>query len=317
MRNPNPKVTNVTETVIEAGKTWNTPYTPPGMTGTNKGTIELSSIPPINLGERLKYLIEYPHGCIEQTTSSVFPQLFLSDIMDLNSDFKAAIDRNIKAGIERLKLFQTASGGMSYWAGQYEADDWGTSYSGHFMLEAELKGYTLPPGFMDNWKRYQRNAANGWTPKNEKYYYYNDDLEQAYRLYTLALAKAPELGAMNRLKEYPRLSIAAKWRLAAAYIKAGQPEVAKTLINNLTYNISPYAEMGWSYGSSDRDEAMILETLTLLNMKAKAAPLVKEISAELSKDKWMSTQTTAYCLIAVSKFAGARDRKSTRLNSSH
>ncbi len=306
VRNPNPKVVNVIETVVEAGKTWSSPYTPPGMSGTNKGTIELSSIPPINLGERLKYLIEYPHGCIEQTTSSVFPQLYLGDIMELNSDFKIAIDKNIKAGIERIKLFQTASGGMSYWAGQYDADDWGTSYSGHFLLEAEGKGYSLPPGMLENWKRYQRNTANAWVPRSrDNYYYYNNDLTQAYRLYTLALAKAPELGAMNRLKEYQLLSVAAKWRLAAAYVKAGQPEVARNLISNLTTAIPRYCEMGWSYGSNDRDEAMILETMTLLDMKAKAGPLVKSVSKALSSQSWMSTQTTAYCLIAVSKFAGS------------
>ena len=310
VRNPNPPVVNVLESVVEAGKTWNTPYTPPGMSGTNKGTIELSSIPPINLGERLKYLIEYPHGCIEQTTSAVFPQLYLSDIMELNSDFKVAISKNIKAGIERIKLFQTSSGGMSYWAGRYEADDWGTSYAGHFLLEAEAKGYMLPPGVIDNWKRYQRYSANSWAPKNEKYYFYNDDLEQAYRLYTLALAKAPELGAMNRLKEYPRLSVTAKWRLAAAYAKAGQPEVARKLIANLTTTVPKYCEMGWSYGSNDRDEAMILETLTLLDMKPKAASLVKEVSKSLSSAYWMSTQTTAYCLIAVSKFVGSNGASS-------
>lgn len=304
VRNPNPKVVNVVESVIEAGKTWETPYTPPGMSGTNKGTIELSSIPPINLGERLKYLIDYPHGCVEQTTSAVFPQLFLGDIMELNSDFKITIDKNIKAGIERLKSFQNASGGMSYWAGQYDSDNWGTNYAGHFMLEAEAKGYTLPPAFLENWKRFQRNQANAWTRhERDKYYYYNNDLDQAYRLYTLALAKAPELGAMNRLKEDVSLSVAAKWRLAAAYAKAGQVEVAKKLIANLTTAIPKYCEMGYSYGSDDRDEAMILETLTLLDMKAKAAPLVKEVSKALSSGYWMSTQTTAYCLIAVSKFA--------------
>lgn len=311
VRNPNPKVVNVVESIVEAGKTWNTPYTPAGMTGTNKGTIELSSIPPINLGERLKYLIEYPHGCIEQTTSAVFPQLFLGDIMELNSDFKVAIDKHIKAGIERIKLFQTSSGGMSYWAGQYDADDWGTTYSGHFLLEAELKGYTIPGGMLDNWKRYQRNTANAWSPKSrDRYYYFNDDLQQAYRLYTLALAKAPELGAMNRLKEYPQLSCAAKWRLAAAYVKAGQVEVAKKLIVACPYNVTPYSEMGYSYGSGDRDDAMILETLTLLDMKVKAAPVVKSISASLSANRWMSTQTTAYCLIAVSKFVGANGASS-------
>ena len=108
---------------------------------------------------------------------------------------------------------------------------------------------------------------------------------------------------MNRLKENPSLSAAAKWRLAAAYVKAGQPEVAKKLIANLPYKVDPYSEMGWTYGSNNRDEAMILETLTLLDMKTKAAPILKEVSKALSSNYWMSTQTTAYCLVAVSKFA--------------
>jgi uncharacterized protein YfaS (alpha-2-macroglobulin family) len=312
VRNPNPKVTNVIETIIEAGKTWTSPYTPAGMSGTNKGVVELSSIPPINLGERLKYLIEYPHGCVEQTTSAVFPQLYLADIMELNSDYRIVMDKNIKAGIERLKQFQVSGGGMSYWPGNYEASDWGTSYSGHFMLEAEAKGYALPPGFIENWKRYQRNKANAWVAnsKTSGYWWYNNDLDQAYRLYTLALAKAPELGAMNRLKEYPDLSIAAKWRLAAAYAKAGQPETARKLISNLTTTISPYRELGYSYGSDDRDEAMILETLTLLDMKAKAGTVLKEVAKSLSSNHWMSTQTTAYCLIGVSKFVGANGASS-------
>lgn len=304
VRNPNPKVVNIVEGVIEAGNTTDLFYVPPGMTGTNKGIVELSSIPPVNISERLKYLMSYPHGCVEQTTSAVFPQLFLSDIMELSSDFKVAIDRNIKTAIERLRLFQTTNGGLSYWPGEREASDWGTTYAGHFMIEAELKGYQLPVGFMDSWKRYQRNQATIWSIPSKTNHYYNDDLEQAYRLYTLALAKAPELGAMNRLKEYPQLSLTAKWRLAAAYAKIGQTEIAKQLIASLPTAVPKYREMGYSYGSDDRDEAMILETLTLLNMKTKAAPLLKEVSYALSSNTWMSTQTTAYCLIAVSKYTG-------------
>jgi uncharacterized protein YfaS (alpha-2-macroglobulin family) len=306
VRNPNPKVVNVLESIVEPGKTWDTPYTPAGMSGTNKGTIELSNIPPINLESRLRYLMDYPHGCIEQTTSAVFPQLFLPDIMDLNSDFKAAINRNILAGMERLKLFQTASGGLSYWPGSREANPWGTSYAGHFMLEAELKGYVIPAGFLDGWKRYQRSQANSWTPRSyNNYSYFNDDLEQAYRLYTLALAKAPELGAMNRLKEYPKLSLTAKWRLAAAYAKSGYADVATQLIASLPTSVPSYRELDYTFGSDDRDEAMILETLTMLNMKAKAGTVLKELSKALSSANWMSTQTTAYCLIAVSKFASS------------
>lgn len=308
VRNPNPKVTDVLEATIEPGKSWNSTYTPVGMAGTNKGTLELSTLPPINMGKRLRYLVEYPHGCIEQTTSAAFPQLFLGDVMELNSDYKAVIDRNIKAGIQRLRSFQVPGGGLSYWPGAGEADAWGSNYAGHFMLEAEQKGYSLPAGFIDNWKRYQKSKALSWSPpkkgdRNAWHYYYNYDLDQAYRLYTLALAKAPELGAMNRLKEFKDLSVAAKWRLAATYMIAGQPEVAKNLIAGLPHAVTPYTQMSYTYGSGERDEAMILETLTLMNEKTKAASVVKDLSKSFSGDMWMSTQTTAYGLIAISKFA--------------
>jgi alpha-2-macroglobulin len=301
VRNPNPRIVDVIENTIEGEGTWNKSFEQVGMAGTNKAVLELSNIPPINLGERLRYLVTFPHGCVEQTTSAAFPQLYLSDIMDLNDAYKKTIERNMIGGIQKLANFQNSSGGLSYWSGNSGADDWGTSYAGHFMLEAAAKGYALPSGFLDNWKRYQKQAAQSWSYNKERYY--TNDLTQAYRLYTLALANAPELGAMNRMKQIPNLSDAAKWRLAASFALAGQPEVAKNLIKDVSIYISPYNEMAYSYGSSYRDEAMILETLILIGDQNKATKLVKNISNALNSRNWMSTQTTAYCLIAVCKYA--------------
>ncbi|HET6993261.1 MAG TPA: hypothetical protein VFJ43_18140, partial [Bacteroidia bacterium] len=300
-------MTNSYEAVLDPGKSWSSDYTPIGVAGSNSGTLEISSIPPLNLGERLKYLMEYPHGCIEQTTSAVFPQLYLTDLMNLDDKKKKLIDMNIKAGISRLKNFQTSGGGLSYWPGENYPSEWGSNYAGHFLLEAELKGYTLPAGLIDNWKKFQREQAINWSPRYDKYYYYSDDLIQAYRLYTLALAKSPELGAMNRLREVKTLSTAAKWRLAAAYQLAGQGEIAKQIVNGLTTTIPAYTELSYSYGNSDRDEAMILETMSIMGgaMRVKAAPVAKLVSDELNKNNyWMSTQATAYSLIALCKFSG-------------
>jgi hypothetical protein len=50
---------------------------------------------------------------------------------------------------------------------------------------------------------------------------------------------------------------------------------------------------------------MILETLTLLGYKKASDQLVREIAAELGQEDWYSTQTTAYALIAISKYCGA------------
>lgn len=300
VRNPNPYVSRVMEGVTDAGKSWSAGYTPVGMTGTNTAVLEVSSIPPLNLENRLRYLIQYPHGCVEQTTSSVFPQLALNNLLDLNEGWKKQIEYNVKAAIQKLKSFQHADGGLSYWQGESFVDDWGTSYAGHFMVEAQNAGYSLPVNFLSNWKKYQRNKALLWMSGENNY----SDFIQAYRLYTLALAKAPEAGAMNRLKEYKKLSATARWRLAAAYVLIGQKDVARQLIQSLPLNASAYSLTDMTYGSDVRDEAMILETLVLLDDKARAGAVMEKIAKRLGSDEWMSTQTTAYSLMAISRLTG-------------
>jgi uncharacterized protein YfaS (alpha-2-macroglobulin family) len=299
VRNPNPIATDVIEATIERNKTWNSSYRAIGVSGTNKATLEISAIPPINLDKRLSYLIQYPHGCVEQTTSAIFPQLALGNLLILSPQYKQQVENNIRAGIQRLKLFQTSDGGMSYWPGEINSEDWSTSYAGHFLIEAQNAGYALSPNFMPEWKKFQRNKAIAWI-----YSDVHSDLIQAYRLYTLALAKIPELGAMNRLKENNRLTSEAKWRLAAAYVLAGQSDVAHQLIKGLSTNIKPYNEMANTFGSDERDEAMILETLTLMGKTTLAAQLVKQVAQSLSSNEWMSTQSTAYSLLALSKYCG-------------
>jgi hypothetical protein len=302
VRNPNPYITSVTETQIESSKNFSTVITPIGTNGSNSGMVEISSIPPLNLTKRLNYLIQYPHGCVEQTTSSIFPQLVLNQLTDLTEPQKTTVERNIKVGINRLKGFQTPDGGLSYWPGNREADEWGTNYAGHFMLEAQARGYSLPIGFIDNWKNYQRNKAVSWTPNTTNFY--GGDLSQAYRLYLLALAKAPEIGAMNRLKEFKYLSVEAKWRLSAAYKLIGQSEVANSISKGLNYNVKPYKQLGGTFGSDLRDQAMILETLVELKRTGDASKLLTSVTAKLAKDEWYSTQTTAYALIAIAKYTG-------------
>jgi uncharacterized protein YfaS (alpha-2-macroglobulin family) len=269
---------------------------------TSTATVEISSVPSMNLQKRLDYLIEYPHGCIEQTTSAVFPQLVLNQLTDLDEYKKAQVDKNVKAGIFKLQNFQRPDGGFSYWPGLSESDEWGSNYAGHFLVEAQSNGYLVSDYMLQQWKNFQRGKANIWVPNSSNYY--GNDLTQAYRLYTLALAKAPELGAMNRLKEYKYLSAEAKWRLAAAYKLAGQDNIALDLISGLAVTFPVRTSWGYTYGSDVRDEAMVLETLTLLGKRAKGEELMKQIAGKLAQDYWYSTQTTAYSLIAIAKFCG-------------
>jgi uncharacterized protein YfaS (alpha-2-macroglobulin family) len=296
VRNSNVPATQVTDTMLPSGKTWDGMVTPVGVAGTNSGILEISSIPPINLGSRLRYLIDYPHGCIEQTTSAAFPQLYLQVVKDLTEAEKGRIRNNITKAIERLKLFITRSGGFGYWPGNTEADDWGSNYAGHFMIEAANAGYYVPDDMIKRWKKFQKNRALEWRMNNS---YYQNDLTQTYRLYTLAMAGIPELPAMNQLRELD-ISIPSKWMLASAYAKVGQPEAAKKLINNLTTQIKQYRELGTTYGSDVRDKAIVLEALVLLKEKTKGFEVLREIATELSKQNyWMSTQAIAYSLKSV------------------
>ncbi|MEO8109319.1 MAG: MG2 domain-containing protein [Ginsengibacter sp.] len=302
VRNPNPFVTSVSSKTLSGGQQWATTASAIGTVSTSKSVLEISSIPSMNLEKRLDYLIEYPHGCIEQTTSGVFPQLVLNQLTDLSDYRKAQIDRNIKAGIGAIQNFQRNDGGFSYWPGGAQSDEWGTNYAGHFLLEARERGYTVSEQLLQQWKLFERNKATSWMPTTNNFY--GGDLTQAYRLYLLALAKSSELGAMNRLKEFKYISPEARWRLAAAYKLAGEDNAALQLISGLPTTFNTNHSPGTTYGSDTRDEAMVLETLTLLGRRTLAADLVNHIAAKLSDDSWYSTQTTAYSLIAIAKFCG-------------
>ncbi len=300
VRNANPMMTDVEEYVLKSGesRSWN--VAPFGVAGSNTSSIEIASVPPLNLGDRLRYLIQYPHGCIEQTTSSVFPQLYVDALEDLSSSKRAQIDKNIKAGIERLKLFQVGSGGFAYWPGNDDANPWGSNYAGHFLVEAKAKGYVVPDAMLDNWVRFQTQMANDWRPSSRHYGYSYSD--QAYRLQTLALAGKPVKGAMNRLRTDPNLTNMARWQLAGAYAIIGKKDVGKQLLAEATTDIKDYVELGYSYGSPLRDKAMALETMRMLGMSTKGYKLLVDISKSLGLDNWYSTQTTAYSLLAVSKY---------------
>jgi len=299
----------VVPATLQPGESFTQNYLPLGINGTNSGSLELSTLPPINLKKRLSYLLQYPHGCVEQTTSAVFPQLFLDKLTDLNDKQKATAEANVKSGIAKLKGFQNTDGGLSYWPGSGDSDEWGTNYASHFLIEAQNMGYTLPVGLFDGLIKFLKNKSSNWVPNSNNFY--GGDLSQAYRLYVLALAKRSDMAAMNRLKSFEYLSTAAKWRLAAAYKLAGQSDAATKLITNLPTDIKPYLQSGGTYGSDSRDQAMILETLTLLNKNKEATQLLLSLSAKLGTDDWYSTQTTAYSLIAIAKFCGANTKKTS------
>ncbi|WP_322550917.1 alpha-2-macroglobulin family protein [Flavobacterium psychraquaticum] len=295
--NPNPVTTDFVDVVVEPNSSQTIDGNTFGVNGSNTARVEVSSFPTIDFNSRIQYLIQYPHGCVEQITSGVFPQLYLADVMEIDNTRKDAMQKNINAGIQKLGSYQLANGGVSYWPGNSNADDWGTSYAGHFLLEAEKKGYVLPISFKQKWISYQQAEAKKWR----YYQQYNNDFAQAYRLYTLALAGVADMGSMNRLRETSGISNESKIRLAATYAITGQKKTALALLN--ATSVEDSNSNYYYYGSADRNRAMLLETYLLVSDNQKAFNLATKIASSLSSKNYMSTQTTAYCLYAMSKFA--------------
>lgn len=298
VRRPQVKVTAAT---LEAGKSWKETVAMPGATGTNQLTLEVSDIAPVNVSSRLSYLLGYPHGCLEQITSKGFPQLYISSFTDLTLQQAKSTEEAVKEVIRRLRSYQTVDGAFAYWPGGTSSNGWGTVYATHFLLEASKKGYLVPEAMKQSVLNNLRRVARNWKPVTS-YYKDSEEATQAYRLYVLALAGSPEMGAMNRLKEMKDLTSMSRWSLASAYALVGREDVAQDLISKTTALPSGYSEHDETFGSDVRDQSIQLMTLCLLDKGKEAATLVEELSKQLSSDDWLSTQSTAFALVALSDY---------------
>ncbi|MDX9751905.1 MAG: MG2 domain-containing protein, partial [Flavobacteriales bacterium] len=304
VRHPELPATDVQEFVIEAGRSWEGSPEALGMPGTNSAYLEVSSIPPVDLGRRLQYLIGYPHGCLEQTTSTVFPQLYLAGVMELPERFEHEMRANVEAGLRNLGRFQRADGHFNYWPGGDHYDTWTSVYAGHFMVEAARLGHAVPERMKNGWLSAQRKAAREWSARPaEGWTHESVRLAQAYRLYVLALAGQAEAGAMNRLRQDHGLDGTARWLLAAAYAHGGRADAARDLVSALGTTVPAYNDLGGTFGSDLRDEALIADALLRMGDATRAAGVVRRIGRRLSSEQWYSTQSTAFGLMAVARLA--------------
>ena len=303
VRNPNPPFFHTVAGILNAGETRSFVYT---AVGAVFARMEVARIPSPNLSRRLDFLYDYPHYCTEQVTSCAMPLLFVPTFREVDKKEGEAIKANVRRAVQDLYGRQLPSGAFVYWPGNGHEDEWVTSYVGCFLTQAREKGYDVNAGALSRWKAYQRRAAQSWRPGQKtggRYVYNQSDFVQAYRLYSLALAGSPELGAMNRLRESKTLSMQARWSLAAAYALAGKPDVASKLVFKLPVSVTPYAPSNPTYGSSDRDMAMILEALVLMKRDREAFEQARSVSRSLELDRSLTTQSTACALAALGRLA--------------
>ncbi len=285
---------------IEAGQTVTVPFNLAGMAGTQQGNITVSSLLPVDLFGRIDYLMDYPHGCLEQMTSKAFPQLYLNYFIELSDKEKDDMRNNIDMAITNLKSYQKSDNSMTNWVGGRYTDPWTEIYALHFLVEANKEGYNVPQYFLDGLLGYQANRAKQW--KNNPDYKQGETI-QAYRLFVLALAGKAEMGAMNRFKELEMNYDLTKALTAGAFALTGKTNIAQNLLPVMEEG-KMMSDYYTSFGSRTRDLAFYTYVQMLCDVdQATVQNNINSVCRMISGDRWMDTQSTSFSLFVLGKYA--------------
>ncbi|WP_205513685.1 alpha-2-macroglobulin family protein [Longitalea arenae] len=277
----------------------------------------VSRNPALELGKQLRYLVEYPYGCTEQTVSIAFPQLYFGDLADQlhsNKENKSSANWNVLEAIRKIKLRQLYNGAITLWDGEGSEDWWATVYAGHFLLEAQKAGFEVDKNVLNGILNYMNNRLKN---KETILYYYNQSQkkkiapkEVAYSLYVLALAGKPNVSAMNYYKANPMLlSLDSKYLLSVAYAVAGDKAKFKELLPASFSGEVSVAQTGGSYYSEIRDEAISLNALLDADPSNAQIPVMaKHVADKLKQRSWYSTQECSFSFLSLGKMARAANK---------
>jgi uncharacterized protein YfaS (alpha-2-macroglobulin family) len=278
----------------------------------------VSRSPVLELGEQLRWLIQYPYGCTEQTVSSAFPQLYYSDLADLvqlnRQQNKSNANSNVIEAIRRIKTRQLYNGAVTLWDGEGKEDWWTTIYAAHFLLEARKAGFDVDNSLIETMLNYVNNRLKN---KETITYYYNRDQnkkiapkEVAYGLYVLALAGRTNVPAMNYYKANTALlALDSRYLLAAAYATAGDKRSFSAMLPASFTGELSVPQTGGSYYSDVRDEAIALNALIEVDPgNAQIGTMIKHVAEKLKTRQWLSTQERAFSFLALGKHAKAANK---------
>lgn len=272
----------------------------------------ISKSPLAEFANDLDYLVQYPYGCVEQTVSAAFPQLYYPDIVAelyLNKGDQLTPRQNVQEAIKRLRLMQLYNGSLSYWPGYGSESWWGSVYAAHFLLEARELQYEVDKDMLDNLLSYLRNKVNNKTTINFTY----DGSRQrkiaprevAYSLYVLAKAGKAQLSLMNYYKSNMNLlTVEAKYLLAAAYMLVGEQKKAVEILPGVFTAEVYMPETGGSFSSPIRDEAIALNALLDIDPDHQQVGIMtKHLSQKLKTSPYLNTQERVFALLAIGKIA--------------
>ncbi len=282
----------------------------------------LSRSPLVKMSAHISDLLGYPHGCIEQTVSKAFPQIYFADFAkEINynlvsksktSDFNP--NRNVQLGIDGLESFATPEGGLSYWPGNPNANGWATAYAAHFLVEADKAGFDVKNRFLKKILSYMVSSNNTDKPEQNISYFNTDGQirvrsiakpELIYSLYVLALAESPQKSMMNYYKNNPKkLTVSEQYLLAAAFKLIGDNASQQSI---LPKSFSEEKRSGNDFSdfySPIRNLALSLNALLESDPYNLQIPVMaRQLSNAVEKAKYLNTQEQSFAFLALGKYA--------------
>ncbi len=268
--------------------------------------------PVLQLGTPLRYLVNYPYGCTEQTISAAFPQLYFADLSNLMQEggaYKTAASNNVQAAIQRIKMRQLYNGGLTLWDAEGTENWWVTAYAAHFLLEARKAGYAPDPSLLETMLQY---LSNKLRKRGLVDYYYNGNQQKriapkevAYSLYVLALAGKPNVPTMNYYKANQKdLALDSRYVLSASYALAGDKKSFNEMLPASFAGEESVPTGNGSLYSPVRDEALALNVLLEVDAANAQVPVMaKHIVDRLNGSQWLTTQEASFGLLALGKLA--------------
>ena len=286
--NPNPETVTIREEKLAAGESVSFDA------GTGS-TLELAGFPAVDAAGLYRTMKNYPYNCTEQISAR---GLTLLHLLPQLSEADSEEARSLIPGlIHQLYARQRSDGGFSYWSGGNVSDTWASSMAGQFLSEASAAGFEVQKDVLGNWQRFQNNLSQAYRLAGNAAF---SQLDECYRLYTLAVAGAPATAAMNRLKESGKLEGRAEWMLAAAYAVSGKVKTAQEIVDKGSDTTGEYDARDFTFGSSLRDKTVLLQVLALTDNLSQALPTALEVAQEINKG-WYSTQEAAFAAVAMDR----------------
>jgi uncharacterized protein YfaS (alpha-2-macroglobulin family)/tetratricopeptide (TPR) repeat protein len=296
-----------------------------------------------NLLEALPYLIEYPYGCVEQTTSRFIPAVVVSRTLrelgiDLETIARKRRDLNakhlgsrltrrwyrpvspvfdtdrlndiVKQGLDRLYSFQRSDGSFGWWRhGPYNS--YMTAYVLYGFLEAKAAGVAVNAGRIQKAVSFLR--ANFRHEKSLA--------RRCYIAWVLSQAGGVGKEELDLLyKKRDELNVYMKTLLSLALHNEKDAERAGTVLRNVEQLVETDEENGtcwldtggsaWWYWYNDSIEsnAFLLRALLQVKPDSKRIPqLVKWLVTNRQGARWKSTKDTANCIYALMQYVRAED----------